>query len=415
MTYLLTARQLSGTTIDLPASKSITNRALIISAISGRPAGLENISRCDDTDVMIAALKGMGPVIDIGASGSAMRFLTSYLSIREGERLLTGTPRMCHRPIRVLVEALRQLGADITYAGKEGFPPLLIRGKKMNGGRVQMAGNVSSQYISSLLMIAPAMPEGITIQLTGNVISRSYIDLTLTLMQDYGAAAEWAAVDTITVKPRPYEPKDYFIENDWTSASYWYEMVALAPNIGAEIILDGLMDGSTQGDTIVKYIFSLLGVRTAFKDKTKKTPTQVSLRGGGMVVPKLVFDFTNCPDLVQTVVCTCCGLGIPFDFTGLSTLRIKETDRIEALETELKKLGFVLHDFDNDRLVWDGEKTAATMEPVNTYEDHRMAMAFAPLALRFDGLRITRPDVVSKSYPDFWRHLARASFTIEEV
>ncbi len=415
MTYELTAKQLLGATVHLPASKSITNRALIISAVSGQAEGLENISHCDDTDVMISALRNMPPTIDIGASGSAMRFLTAYLSVKEGEHMLTGTRRMCHRPIQVLVETLRQLGADITYTGKEGFPPLLIKGKKISGGRVQMAGNVSSQYISSLLMIAPSMPEGITLQLTGDVISRAYIDLTLSMMQEFGAIAEWGSVDTIIVKPQQYKPRRYYIENDWTAASYWYELVALSKNLGSEIFLEGLMDGSLQGDTVVKYIFSLLGVRTAFFDKKKKVPTRVSLRPGGMVVSKLVFDFTNSPDLVQTLVCTCCGLGVPFDFTGLSTLRIKETDRILALKTELRKLGFVLHDYADNRLVWDGERTTPTMEPINTYEDHRMAMAFAPLALRFDGIQIIHPEVVSKSYPDFWEHLKQVSFDIREV
>ncbi|MCD8282318.1 MAG: 3-phosphoshikimate 1-carboxyvinyltransferase [Prevotella sp.] len=415
MVYHLTARRLQGGLIHLPASKSITNRALIISALSGQKGGLENVGRCDDTEVMIAALRDRPPVVDIGAAGSAMRFLTAYFSIQEGEHVLTGTPRMCHRPIGVLVDALRRLGADISYVGREGFPPLRIRGKRIAGGAVEMAGDVSSQYISSLLMIAPTMAEGLTIHLLGDVVSRSYIDITLSMMQFYGASAEWAGVDTIVVKAFPYVPRHYFIENDWTAASYWYEAVALAKNKGAEIRLDGLTDGSTQGDTIVKYIFSLLGVRTSFKDKTKKVPTEVSLRGGGMVVSRLVFDFRHCPDLVQTVVCTCCGLGIPFEFSGLSTLRIKETDRIIALKAEMRKLGFVLYDDGEGRLVWDGERTTPTMEPIDTYEDHRMAMSFAPLALRMDGIRIVRPEVVSKSYPDFWEHLRQLSFVIDEA
>ncbi len=401
--------------IALPASKSMTNRALILSALSKERGRLENVGRCDDTDVMIAALRDRPPVIDIGAAGSAMRFLTAFLSIREGERLLTGTERMCHRPIKVLVEALRCLGADITYEGEEGFPPLRIRGGQLEGGHLQVSGDVSSQYISALLMIGPVMPGGLVVHLLGNIASRAYIDLTLDMMQGYGAQAEWTAVDTIVVKPQPYRKTDYFIENDWSAASYWYEFLALSNAAPMEIHLEGLMDGSMQGDATVKYIFSLLGIRTAFRDKTKKTPTRVTLRRGGMTVSKLVFDFTGSPDLVQTLVCTCCGLEIPFDFTGLGTLRIKETDRIYALKTELRKLGFVLHDYDNSRLVWDGERCTPTMEPIDTYDDHRMAMAFAPLALRFNNLQIIHPEVVSKSYPDFWNHVRKVGVNVAEI
>ncbi|MCD8289208.1 MAG: 3-phosphoshikimate 1-carboxyvinyltransferase [Prevotella sp.] len=412
-TYLITARPLTTTTISLPASKSITNRALILSALSSQKADLENVSRCDDSAVLIAALRDRPDIIDIGAAGSAMRFLTAFLSIREGEHTLTGTARMCRRPIKVLVEALRQLGADITYEGADGFPPLHIRGRNLYGGSIQMEGNVSSQYVSALLMTAPMMRRGLSVQLTGSIISRAYIDLTLGMMQDFGAHAEWTAVDTITVRPQPYKPVHYFIENDWTAASYWYELLALSGST-AELHLDGLTDGSIQGDTTVKYLFSLLGVRTIFATKEKKVPTRVTLRRGSMKVSRLVFDFSNCPDLVQTLVCTCCGLDIPFDFTGLSTLRIKETDRILALKTELRKLGFVLQDYGDSRLVWDGEKTTPADEPINTYEDHRMAMAFAPLAQRFNSLRIANPEVVSKSYPEFWDNLRRTGIIVEE-
>lgn len=414
-TYRLSAKAFRTADILLPASKSITNRALILSALSSQPADLENVSRCDDSAVLIAALRDCPKVIDIGAAGSAMRFLTAFLSIREGEHTLTGTPRMCRRPIKVLVEALRRLGADITYEGEDGFPPLHIRGRQIHGGHLQVEGNVSSQYISALLMVAPMMRDGMTLRLTGDIISRAYIDLTLSMMQDFGARAEWSGVDMITVSPEPYKPTRYVIESDWTAASYWYEMLALAGDKAAEIRLGGLMDGSTQGDTIAKYLFSLLGVRTVYATKEKKVPTSVELRHGSMVVNRLMFDFSNCPDLVQTLVCTCCGLDIPFDFTGLSTLRIKETDRILALKTELRKLGFVLYDYGDSRLVWDGEHTAPTFEPIDTYEDHRMAMAFAPLALRFDGMRIMNPEVVSKSYPDFWKHLRQAGFSVEET
>ncbi len=414
MTYSLAAQKLLPTTIELPASKSISNRALIISAISRQNEMPENISQCDDTDVVVHALCNMPPTIDIRASGSAMRFLTSYLSIKEGKHVLTGTTRMQHRPIKVLVDSLLQLGADISYIGQEGFPPLMINGKTLDGGFIQVAGDVSSQYISSLLMIGPTMQNGLTIHLLGTVISRSYIDLTISMMQEYGADVEWTSVDTIEVKPQPYKPTHYFIESDWTAASYWYEALALATNDDAELHLTGLMDASAQGDSTVKYIFSLLGVKTTFQDKTKKVPTTVVLQHDNRQINHLVLDFNNCPDIAQTLVCTCCGLGIPFDFTGLSTLKIKETDRIVALQTELRKLGFVLSAHDDSRLTWDGERCEASMEAIDTYEDHRMAMAFAPLALRIKGLQITAPEVVSKSYPNFWEHLRKASFIISE-
>ncbi len=410
MTYDITAPKALNGTINLPASKSISNRALLMSALSGGGIMPENLSRCDDTDVVLVALRDMPYEIDIKAAGTAMRFLTAYLSVTPGEHLITGTQRMKQRPIKILVESLRTLGADITYAGEEGFPPLLIKGHPLDGGSLKVAGNISSQYISALLMIGPTMRNGLTLQLTGDIISKSYIDLTLGMMREFGADVEWTDMDTIEVKSQSYKPTPYYIENDWTAASYWYEMMALTADPEAEIKLTGLMDGSGQGDTVVKYIFSLLGVKTTFADKDKKRPTTVTLSHGSMSVGKMNYDFSSCPDLAQTVVCTCCGMGIPFDFTGLSTLKIKETDRIEALKKELQKLGFVVHDFDNSRLVWDGERCEPSMEPIDTYEDHRMAMAFAPLAMRFNGLRINNPEVVSKSYPEYWEHLKSLSW-----
>lgn len=415
MTYKIKAPETLRATVDLPASKSISNRALIISAIAGGDVTPQNLSHCDDTNVTVDALRDMPYEIDIKAAGSAMRFMTAYLSITPGEHLLTGTERMRHRPVRVLVDALRSLGADIAYAGEEGFPPLTIRGKRLYGGHLQVEGNISSQYISALLMIGPAMEGGLTLQLLGNIISRSYIDLTIGMMRDYGADVEWTGADTIVVKPQPYKPIPYLIENDWTASSYWYEMVALSADPAAEVRIGGLMDGSGQGDTIVKYIFSLLGVRTTFANRTKRKPTTITLRKASMIVSTMKFDFSNCPDLAQTIVCTCCGMGIPFEFTGLSTLKIKETDRIHALKTELMKLGFVIYDRNNDTLVWEGERKQPSMEPVDTYEDHRMAMAIAPLAMKLRGLRINNPEVVSKSYPDFWDHLRQASFSVEEA
>ena len=412
MTYDITPPAVLRQSITLPASKSISNRALIIHALSGGDILPENLSDCDDTNVMISALRDMPYEIDIKAAGTAMRFMTAYLSVTPGEHLLTGTERMKLRPIENLVNALRSLGADIEYLGETGFPPLKIKGRPLKGGMINIPGNVSSQYISALLMIAPMMKQGLTLKLGGDILSRPYIDLTLAMMNDYGAGAEWVDVDTVHVKPNGYTSRPYYIENDWTAASYWYEMMALTADDDAKIRLAGLMDVSSQGDTIVKYIFSLLGVKTLFEIKNKRVPCTVTLRRSGLHLPRLDFDFSNSPDLAQTVVCACCGMGIEFDFTGLSTLKIKETDRIEAMKTELRKLGFVVYSKNDNELIWDGERCEPTFEPIDTYEDHRMPMAFAPLALKINGIKINNPEVVSKSYPRFWEHLKLCGYSL---
>ena len=411
MTYEITASKTLRQTIALPASKSISNRALVISALAGDGCVLDNLSDCDDTDVMVAALADMPYEIDIKAAGTAMRFMTALLSVKPGEHVVTGTERMKHRPIGILVNSLRTLGAEIDYEGEEGFPPLRVRGKSLDGGRLQIQGNVSSQYISALLMIGPAMRNGLTLQLLGDVISRPYIELTLGMMREFGAKAEWIGADSIRVEPQPYKARRYFVESDWSGASYWYQMMALTDDEDAEIRLTGLHDNSAQGDSVVKYIYSMLGVKTAFVAEKGK-PSTVVLTKNNRMLPRLKFNFAACPDLAQTVVCTCCGMGIPFDFTGLSTLKIKETDRIEALKAELRKLGFVLHDRNDNELIWDGERCEATMAAVDTYEDHRMALAFAPMALAIDGVKINNPEVVSKSYPYYWRDLQLCGFSL---
>ena len=407
-TYTLTAPCRLRTTVTLPASKSISNRALVIYALSGCRQLPENLSDCDDTAVIMRALATMPEVIDIKAAGTAMRFMTALLaSTPDVVHLLTGSERMRHRPIKVLVDALRHLGADISYAGEEGFPPLRIVGRHLEGGRIEVAGNVSSQFITALLLIGPVLKRGLTLHLTGAIISRPYIDLTLCTMREYGAGVEWTGVDTIEVKPGGYHPRPFTIENDWSAASYWYEMAALSQDDEAEVGLRGLVDGSKQGDSSVRYIFSLLGVKTTFQDG-------VTLRKSGHCVRHLEYDFTNVPDLAQTIVVTCCALGVSFHFTGLQTLKIKETDRIEALKTELRKLGFVLTDVGGRELIWDGRRTTppAAHPAIDTYDDHRMAMAFAPLSLQAP-ISINNPQVVSKSYPHFWRDLQAAGFTVD--
>ena len=414
--YRLTAPKQLNQTICLPASKSISNRALIIYALSGGMHMPKNLSDCDDTEVIIHALRHMPKEINIKAAGTAMRFMTAYLSVMRGTHTITGTERMKQRPIGVLVDALRSLGADIDYVGAEGYPPLRITGKTLKGGLLAIPGNVSSQYISALLMIGPMLEDGLTLQLTGDIISRPYIDLTLWMMGEFGADAEWTSADTITVKHKPYQGRDYFIENDWSGASYWYEMVALSKSRNAEIRLTGLMDGSKQGDSVTRYIFSLLGVKTTFQTKEEGVPQAVTITKNGRCVPRLEYDFVNSPDLAQTFVVTCAAKGIPFHFKGLSTLKIKETDRIEALKREMRKLGFVLHDVDDCELFWDGERCEPSMEEgIDTYDDHRMALAFAPYALVCEGLKINNPHVVTKSYPHFWDDLKLAGFDVETI
>lgn len=414
MQYKITAPTTLNSNIDLPASKSISNRALIIHALSHGDIMPRNLSDCDDTEVMLKALRDMPEVIDIKAAGTAMRFLTAFLAVEGKEHVITGTERMKHRPIGTLVDALRYLGADIAYEGEEGFPPLRIKGKPLNGGQLEIRGDISSQYISALLMIGPVLRNGLELKMTGNIISRPYIDLTLWMMREFGADADWSEVDTVTVKPKPYTQHDYFIESDWSAASYWYEILALTEDPESTFFLNGLMDGSKQGDSVVRYIFSLLGVKSAFNDKAENVPTTVKLRKVNTRMPRLDYDFVSSPDLAQTVTVACTMLGIPFRFTGLASLKIKETDRIEALKQELLKLGYVLRDENDDTLIWNGERCTPSLEPIDTYEDHRMAMAFAPAAIKFPGLRINNPSVVSKSYPSFWDSLRSIGFTIEE-
>lgn len=414
MQYTIQAPSLIGTTINLPASKSICNRALIIQALAGSTMLPANLSDCDDTRVMAAALRDMPEVIDIGAAGTAMRFLTAYLSVGTGTHTLTGTERMRQRPIGVLVDALRQLGAHIEYLGTEGFPPLRVTGRPLAGGTLEVAGDVSSQYISALLMIGPMLRQGLTLKLTGDIVSRPYIDLTLWTMTEFGAQVEWSDVDTISVAPVPYRATTYAVENDWSAASYWYEVVALLNKPEARVVLPGLSDGSRQGDSVTRYIGSLMGVKTTF-DTLADGSQQVVLASHGCTLPRLDYDFVNSPDLVQTFVVACAAKGIPFHFTGLASLRIKETDRIEALKRELRKLGVLLTDRHDSELIWDGERCDPTMEPIDTYQDHRMAMAFAPAALTLGPVTINHPEVVSKSYPHYWDDLRRAGFKITQT
>lgn len=395
--------------IKLPASKSICNRVLMIHALSHSQARIENLSDCDDTNVIVSALREPSDEINIGAAGTAMRFLTAFLAMQEGrETTITGTERMKKRPIGLLVEALRALGADITYIDEEDFPPLRIKGRKLQGGTVSIAGDTSSQYISALLMIAPYLENGLRLELTGKVISLPYIRLTVELMKQFGAEVSWEDTQTLLVRPVHYLPKNFYVESDWSAASYWYSLVALTE--GSCIRLSTLFPDSLQGDSACASLFSLLGVHTSFEEDGS-----VVLTRQGEAIKHWEQDFLEQPDLVQTFVVTCCLLGVHFHFTGLQSLRIKETDRINALEYEMQKLGYLLT-ATPDTLAWRGERCEAQTSPtIHTYEDHRMAMAFAPAACRLDGINIAHPHVVSKSYPCFWEDIESIRLTSPSI
>lgn len=401
--------------VALPASKSICNRALVIGALAGEGSRVGNVAHCDDSDVVVRAVRaladgdGDGRVIDVMAAGTAMRFLTAFLAAASrGEHVITGTERMKQRPIAVLVDALRALGADVVYVGKNGFPPLRIVGRALEGGVVSLPGNVSSQYISALLMIGPMMEKGLELKLSGGIISRPYIDMTIGIMRDFGARVEWRGDDTLVVEHGGYVPASYVVESDWSAASYWYEIMALCGDADARVVLSGLRQRSLQGDRGIADVFALLGVATEYVDGA------VILTKCDAKLSALDLDMADMPDLAQTLVVTCCMMGLPFHITGLQTLKIKETDRIVALQTELAKLGFMIESKHDSELIWTGARSEPSGVPVDTYDDHRMAMAFAPATIKLGGIAINNPEVVSKSYPEYWEHLAAVGFGVED-
>ena len=410
MNYRIIApRRIEGE-IDLPASKSISNRVLLLNALCATPGRLSNLAQCDDTDAVLSALaQPDASEVNIGAAGTAMRFLTAYFATREGrEVVIDGTERMRQRPIRVLVDALRQLGADIEYVKAEGYPPLKITGTRLHGGALTVSGSVSSQYITAILLIAPVIG-GIALTIEGEIMSRPYIDMTLALMNRYGVKAEWRE-NVIHVPAGEYTALDFTVEADWSAASYWWAMQAIVPQ--SRITLKGLEPQSLQGDSRIAELMSQMGVTGNWCGR------YLDLRSDGGVgcCCSTFADLSGTPDIAQTLVVMLCLMGRPFRITGLRTLRIKETDRLEALRTELRKLGYVVKVEGDDAISWHFETTAAEASPhICTYHDHRMAMAFAPAAIRFPGLIIDDAQVVSKSYPLFWEHLRQAGFKIEEV
>ncbi|MGQ1890309.1 3-phosphoshikimate 1-carboxyvinyltransferase [Thermophagus sp. OGC60D27] len=392
--------------VELPSSKSISNRLLILNALSYNARAVKNLSDSDDTKALYTALHSNASLFNVGAAGTTMRFLTAFLSRIVGEWVITGSNRMKERPIAVLVDALRQLGARIEYLEKEGFPPIRIFGSALQGKTLELPGNISSQYISALLMIAPVITNGVTLKLIGDVTSKPYIALTLKLMEQYGVKAQWEEnvihVPEQTMKP----PRQVRVEADWSAASYWFQIAALS-GLGTKIILRGLDQNSLQGDAKVAGLFEPLGVNHEFVGED----LVVTNIGGG--VQHFEYDFTDQPDLAQTFAVTCACMGVSFHFTGLHTLKIKETDRINALIAESRKLGFVFSTNNVDDLKWDGKKDPVTGMPIiNTYHDHRMAMAFAPASLYVGEVQIENPSVVTKSYPGFWNDLEKAGFSM---
>jgi 3-phosphoshikimate 1-carboxyvinyltransferase len=393
--------------LRVPASKSISNRLLIIQAICNSAFQIGNLSDSEDSRVLLKALSETGPIADIGHAGTSMRFLTAFYASRSGEKILTGSLRMKERPIGNLVKALQTLGADISYMEKDGFPPLRIQGRPLKGGSVSINSSVSSQFISALLLMAPTFKEGLELQLENKTISSSYIELTLKLMEFMGVKVEKSA-SRLTVVPQEYKPHDIFVEGDWSGVSYWYEMAAFSNE--ADILIHSLNPNSFQGDARCADIFRLLGIYTEYKSQG------IRIYKGGEVPSHFEFDFIDNPDLVQTLAVTCVMLNISFRFSGTQSLRIKETDRIAALQSELEKFGAELTYYESGILEWDGTKQArpADVICIETYQDHRMALAFAPIAILVSEIRIKNPEVVVKSYPEFWSDLKSMGFDIVE-
>ncbi len=397
-------------TICLPASKSISNRALIISALA-EGCTIDNVAVCDDTDAMRKALASPhAQTVNIGAAGTAMRFLTAYFAMQPWRAVtLDGSPRMRRRPIGELVEALRHCGAEIDYLGEEGFPPLGIDGRHLEAqSALRMRGNVSSQYVSAMMMVAPMMKSGLTIEIEGGLTSRPYVEMTAALMRHFGAEVTVGEAE-ITVAAKPYKANALTVESDWSAASYWYEIKALCPDL--KITLKGLTANSLQGDSRIADYFRNFGVETVYTDggvELKHSPDSIT--------ENLALDLSSQPDIAQTIVVTACLMGIPFRIDGLATLRIKETDRLEALRAQLATLGYAIEVIGDSALKWDGSRIEAAAHPqILTYDDHRMAMAFAPAALLVPGLEILDAGVVSKSYPAYWQHLEQVGFKLKQT
>mgnify|MGYP001026043975 FL=1 len=394
------------TNITITGSKSESNRLLLLKALF-KTLEIQNVSNSDDSQYMLKALGSEAPTVDIHHAGTAMRFLTAYFATLEGKTtLLTGSQRMQERPIKILVDTLRALGADIQYDKEEGYPPLRITGKTLLKDEVRMKANVSSQYISALLLMATKLKNGLILHLDGKITSVPYIKMTLSLLEELGVETSFEG-QIIQVKPYlETVSKTFVVESDWSSASYFYSIVALSP-VGTQIILSTYKKDSLQGDSVLQDIYTHLGVQTTFEG------SKINLKKTSSNLPEcLNLDLANAPDIAQTIVVTCLGLQIKCNLTGLHTLKIKETDRLEALKQEIYKFGTSIEITDNSLHLTD-YKPLMSGGVLETYNDHRMAMAFAPLALK-TSFSIKEAEVVSKSFPDFWDNLAELGFNISE-
>ena len=393
--YLKQIPSFPSTEIPLPSSKSESNRVLIIDALTDGENEISNLAEARDTQTMIRLLKTNPPVFDVLDAGTTMRFLTAFAAVTNQNKVMTGTARMCERPIGILVDALRELGADIHYMNKEGYPPLAIHGfKGQLVDQISIRGDVSSQYISALLMIAPLLPNGLSLELTGKVGSVTYIEMTLELMRQFGVAYTWEE-NVIKVRSQKYHSTAFAVESDWSGASYWFSLLACAES--GSLFLKGLKKDSLQGDSKIVEIMDHLGVKSEF------------VEGGIQLTKQEVkglksWDFTHCPDLAQTVAVTCAILGQKVDFSGLESLRIKETDRIYALQQELAKFNAQLVEGENEVFTLIPSVEIPNEVQIHTYDDHRMAMAFMPLMTKTNVI-IEDPEVVNKSYPSFWKHV----------
>lgn len=410
------------TTIQLTGSKSECNRALVIEALSKGKVQVTNVSDAADAVTLSGILRApanAGSVsqgvsatpeiteVNIGPAGTAMRFLTAFFTLQDGEVLLTGTERMKQRPIGILVDALRQLGANITYAEQDGFPPLLIKGGfEQITDQITIKGDISSQYITALLLIAPNLPQGLQLNIDGDLTSRPYVEMTLSMLQQAGIQHTWTD-NVIGITPQEYRETSIWVEPDWSAASYWYSVAALADE--SELFLPGLTSYSLQGDSVITELMANFGITSQFKDGG------VYLRKDPKPVIRKIFDLKSCPDLAQTLVVICAALNHEATFTGLETLKIKETDRIAALQNELGKMGVKLIEKGQVYKLDCSERFIPERITIKTYEDHRMAMAFAPLALIIPEVEIEDPQVVEKSYPAFWQDFEKAGFSVEEI
>ena len=394
-------------TITITGSKSESNRSLLLAALFP-DIKIENISNSDDAQVMAKGLKISDGTVDIHHAGTAMRFLTGYFSSQEGkEVILTGSKRMTERPIKILVDALKSLGAEISYVQEDGYPPIKIKGQKIVKDKVSLPANVSSQYISSLLLIAPSLENGLELELVGKITSVPYIKMTLALLEEIGVETSFEGnIIKVSAKDK-VAPTTLVVESDWSSASYFYGICALAAP-GTEITLSAYKQKSLQGDSVLADIYTSFGVETTFGEN------KITLRKTDMkVLAENEFDLANAPDIAQTIAVTCFGLGVGCHLIGLHTLKIKETDRLEALHTELSKLGADISVTDKTLTIIPS-KTIVPEVAIDTYNDHRMAMAFAPLAMKTT-MFVNDAEVVSKSYPDFWNDLKQLDFSIKEL